>query len=673
MSFFKKSLIILTLLSPLYTQAVSLNPESLRVYENNPLVEDSPELMQKRMAFVNAKEAIKKGDVTTALTLQKQYLKDYPLSIYIDYWYLAKDPSLSKYPQVKKFIKAKNQTELGAYLKNIYIDYLSSQGQYKKVLELFGNKKPYADSPNLNRNELKRQCRFYEASWYTSRADVASVAFATSLYQRMNSYPDECTALMVLWQQKGYLTNKTVMEKFEKAYISKRYESLTRSLANSLQNSKFALRVDTLMGLYDNPKIVLDKILPRNVEGRRAAVLAYKRYASLNSNEAAENFAKFSKIYKPSATEILEIKQIIANNFLGRLSDPKQIAWVDKNLPAVGWTDNLKEMRARRAIWYSEWKNLYAIIDYLPASLKKEINWQYWKGRSALEIGKTSQGERILKKVATDRSFFGFLAAQALDRKLPFNHKKLSKSVRFPEAVAKNKAVRRFFELNALGDSNASLEWREIAKTASDDEALLMADWALRNGHVNYAISSIAIGKRWDALSYRFPIAYLDLYRKYARAQNVSLSFLYGISRQESMMNPVVKSPAGAIGLMQLMPATAHHVSKKNNWAYKGVSELVYPENNIRLGSAYVKDMLDKFDNNRILAAVAYNAGPSRVLRWASKDGKFRDSAMYIENIPFNETRKYVQNVLLYDAIYNKLLTGKEGVLLSSNELDYNY
>ena len=673
MSFFKKSLIILSLLTPLYTQAVSINPDSVRIYEANPLVKDSSALMQKRTAFVQAKDAIKKGDVATALSLQKKYLKDYPLSIYIDYWYLAEEPSLSKYPKVKKFIKAKVQTELGEYLKNIYINYLSSLGEYKKVLELLNNKKPYADNANLSRNELKRQCRFYEASWQTSRAGASAVAFASSLYQRMNSYPDECRDLMLLWQQKGYLTNKIVMEKFEKAYISKRYKNLTTNLADSLKNSKFASRVNTLMDLYDNPKSILTSILPKNTEGRRAAVLAFKRYASLNPNEAADNFSRFVKLYKPSSAENLEIKQIIASNFLGRLSTPQQISWVDKNLPAVGWTDSLKEMRARRAIWYSEWENLYAIIDYLPANLKKEINWQYWKGRAAIEIGKTSQGKRILNKVAKDRSFFGFLAAQDLNLKMPFNHKRLSKKAHFPETVAKNKAVRRFFELNALGDANASLEWREIAKTASDDEALLMADWALRNGHINYAISSIAIGKRWDALSYRFPIAYLDLYRKYSEAQNVSLSFLYGISRQESMLNPVVKSPAGAVGLMQLMPATARHVSKKNNWDYKGVSELVYPENNIRLGSAYIRDMLNKFDNNRILAAVAYNAGPGRVLRWASKDGKFRDSAMYVENIPFNETRKYVQNVLLYDAIYNKLLTGKEGVLLSSNELDYSY
>ncbi|MDD6755023.1 MAG: transglycosylase SLT domain-containing protein, partial [Succinatimonas sp.] len=101
--------------------------------------------------------------------------------------------------------------------------------------------------------------------------------------------------------------------------------------------------------------------------------------------------------------------------------------------------------------------------------------------------------------------------------------------------------------------------------------------------------------------------------------------------------------------------------------------DLVNPEYNIRLGSAYLKDMLNRFDNNRILAAAAYNAGPGRIKIWASKDGGVRDSAMYIENIPFKETRLYVQNVILYDVIYKKLLTGKEDNLLYSHEKNYRY
>lgn len=673
MFFFKKSLAFAALLLPLCTYAITGNPQNNQQINVNPLVKETPKLIEQREAFMLAKKAMKSGDISEGLRLKKEYLKDYPLSIYIDYWYLSQDPDASKYSAVKKFIKSKKHVELGEFLKNTYIEYFANHGQFKQVLELFNKKKPYPDNVALNSKETRAMCRFYEASWQMKKASSGAVAFASSLYQRLTVYPDSCFGLMSLWAQKGYLNSKTLLEKFEKAYISNRYESQTRALASRLQGTNFASRVSLEMSLYDNPLNVLNDNISGNVDGHRAAVLAFKRYAKNNPQDAVANFEKFSSMYSPSEAEVLGIKQIIAYNFLSRNSTKEQIRWVDNHLPAVGWSDDLKEMRARRAIWFSEWRNVYALIDFLKDNVRSQINWRYWKGRSALEIGRERQGKAILTRVAKDRSFFGFMAAQELGMRMPFNQKGLSKRAKWPTTVAKNKAVQRFFELNAMGDANASLEWKEIAKTASNDIALLMADWALKTGNVNYAISSIAIGKRWDALSYRFPVAYLDLYKKHSSSQNVSLSFLYGISRQESMMNPAVRSPVGAVGLMQLMPATAKHVSKKNNWQYGGVYDLIVPDNNIRLGSAYLRDMLDKFDNNRILAAAAYNAGPNRVLRWASKDGLKRDAAIYVENIPFNETRKYVQNVILYDVIYHKLLTGKEGKLLNQNEISYRY
>ena len=302
-----------------------------------------------------------------------------------------------------------------------------------------------------------------------------------------------------------------------------------------------------------------------------------------------------------------------------------------------------------------------------------QTNWKYWLGRSIYELGHRSKGREILAEVATDRSFFGFLAAQFLDEDLPFNEQTISRWVSWPGTVEDDPAVIRFFELYGMDDGDAVFEWREIAKNSDDDVAMLMAEWALRQGNTAYAIDSVVSSGRWDALAYRFPIVYFDIYKKQSKEQGVSLSFMYGISRQESMLNPSIRSPVGAVGLMQLMPGTAKMVSRQRSWNYNGTQDLVIPSNNVRLGAAYLRDMLDKFGNNRILAAAAYNAGPGRVVRWESKDGIKRDAAMYVENIPFAETRKYVQNVLLYDAIYQKLLTGKEGALLYANEIKYNY
>ena len=200
-----------------------------------------------------------------------------------------------------------------------------------------------------------------------------------------------------------------------------------------------------------------------------------------------------------------------------------------------------------------------------------------------------------------------------------------------------------------------------------------MAQWALQTGNISYAIDFVVSSGRWDALDYRFPIAYRDYYEHFSKETNVPLSFLYGVSRQESMLNHSIRSWAGAVGLMQVMPGTARQIAKKEKWKFGGTNTLTDPETNIKYGSTYLRWMLDRFDNNRILAAAAYNAGPNRIPRWRSHDGVYRDVAMFVECIPFNETRKYVQNVILYDSIYNFLLTGQKGELIHPHELSYAY
>ncbi len=119
-----------------------------------------------------------------------------------------------------------------------------------------------------------------------------------------------------------------------------------------------------------------------------------------------------------------------------------------------------------------------------------------------------------------------------------------------------------------------------------------------------------------------------------------------------------VRSGAGAVGLMQLMPATGREVAREIRLPYAGVQTLTQPESNIRLGTSYLGSMAQRFDGNAVLATAAYNAGPHRVDRWLPHSGSI-DARVWIENIPFNETRKYVKRVLSAQAIFHWRMTGK--------------
>lgn len=660
--------------TPLKQKAIASDYVPTDLAAENPLLSTSGRLINQRKYFQDAQTAIKSGDAQTALNIRDTQLKDYPLAIWIDYWYLAVNMDVSKYPQVVSFIKSKKHQTLGQILKDKYIDFLSKQGQYKLVSDLIGNEKPYDDDLELNNPQKTLQCRFYEARWQRGLADVSAQAFANKMYMQMNPYPSGCSGLIFVWTEKGYLTEKLRLEKFERTYITRNYRKTTSSLASGLSDSPFSGRVALAMSLYDEPQNVTQLDLdPNNEAMHRAAVLAFKRFANLNPKDATPYFEPFASKYALTDTEKLEIISVISKGFLSRQADVEDVKWVDDHLPAVAWNEEIKIMRMRKAIWFGQWQIVYDLFDHLTDNDKLAINWRYWKARSALEINKKAEGKELMNQVAKDRSFFGFLAAQELGKKMPFNHQHLSKNATWPQTVAQNEAAVRFFEFRALNNGNASVEWKEVARFGSNDEAMLMAEWALSTGNISYAISSVVEGKRWDALDYRFPKAFLSLYKKYAAVTNVPVSFLYGISRQESMLNPDIKSPVGAVGLMQLMPATASMVSRKNNWSYNGTRDLVIPENNIRLGAAYLRDMLNKFDDNRVLAAAAYNAGPGRIKIWKSKDGLKRDTPMFVENIPFKETRLYVQNVLLYDVIYKKLLTGQDSPLLKRHEKKYRY
>ena len=657
----------------LVLQQAAASP-SIPLYDKSfSFVDASPAAVSSyRDTYMQAKQAFKDGEFEKGRVLQSSLPKDYPLNLWLDYFYLSREPSTAKFNDVMRFIKENKQQELSRLLRNTYVHYLASRGQYTLVDKLLP-KKPFDENAKLTSSQKALMCRFYESKWQNGKGSEDAVAFASKLYLQLGRQPSDCNGLFAIWNSRGYLTDRIKLEKFERAYIQKSYRQTTNSLASSLSSSSFASRVNEHMKYYSDPLSIFDSLSVNSKADKRIAVLAFKRFAKQNPSKAANLYSTFVSRFKPSEIEAIDIKKILAENLLSRGRPLSDVKWVDKNLPAVGWTENIKEQRLRRAIWFGQWETVYKLLQSMNKEFVSQTNWKYWLGRSVYELGHRSKGREILAEVATDRSFFGFLAAQFLDEDLPFNEQTISRWGSWPGTVEDDPAVIRFFELYGMDDGDAVFEWREIAKNSDDDVAMLMAEWALRQGNTAYAIDSVVSSGRWDALAYRFPIVYFDIYKKQSKEQGVSLSFMYGIYRQESMLNTSIRSPVGAVGLMQLMPGTAKMVSRQRSWNYNGTQDLVIPSNNVRLGAAYLRDMLDKFGNNRILAAAAYNAGPGRVVRWESKDGIKRDAAMYVENIPFAETRKYVQNVLLYDAIYQKLLTGKEGALLYANEINYNY
>jgi soluble lytic murein transglycosylase len=137
------------------------------------------------------------------------------------------------------------------------------------------------------------------------------------------------------------------------------------------------------------------------------------------------------------------------------------------------------------------------------------------------------------------------------------------------------------------------------------------------------------------------------------RENGLEEAWVYGLMRQESRFASQAKSDVGAAGLMQIMPATAKWVARKLGMRDYRTSLIHETEVNLKLGTYYMKNILTSFDNNAVMASAAYNAGPARAKQWRAD--KSLEGAIYVETIPFDETREYVKKVMSNTVYYSKL------------------
>jgi len=208
-------------------------------------------------------------------------------------------------------------------------------------------------------------------------------------------------------------------------------------------------------------------------------------------------------------------------------------------------------------------------------------------------------------------------------------------------------------ELSAIGEKRmARREWNHaldyLTGYQQEIAASLAADW----GWYGQAVLTMGQAHTYDDLEVRFPIPYQSLIDEYAGKRQLDLGWMFALVRSESAFIEDAESPAGALGLMQVMPATGKQTARKMGLQSFKVAHLLEAEKNVPIGSAYLKQMLDLFGGNMTLATAAYNAGPQRVLAWLPKHDCM-DPDVWVEKIPFTETRKYVRRVMFFASIYD--------------------
>ena len=315
-----------------------------------------------------------------------------------------------------------------------------------------------------------------------------------------------------------------------------------------------------------------------------------------------------------------------------------------RDLPDVVLDQRTHEWRVRAALWNRNWPTAAAWIDAMPEPLRQEPRWRYWKAR-ALERREREQAHALYAEVAKEREYYAFLAAERLGRKPDLRPKPLAADPSVQLALSTLPPVQRAKELflaqlPALAAPELRYALRDRGADDKAQAALLVAGW----GWFEPAVRLASETERWDDLALRFPLPYDKEISAAAQAERIPDEWLYAVLRTESLYDARAVSRVGALGLLQLMLPTARAVAKRSGLPKPERDDLFRPEVNIPLGARYLREMLDKFGQRFIFTLAAYNAGPHKVPDWLPPEAVEAD--VWIENIPYTETRQYVQRAL---------------------------
>ncbi|MDF2390301.1 transglycosylase SLT domain-containing protein [Aeromonas sp. 2MA4] len=586
-------------------------------------------------------------------------LTHYPLLPYLDYYQLAFRPGAADYDKVTRFIREHGDTPQSNRLERSYLTHLAQSQQWSQFLRFYPAKPSSTDL----------LCMHYQARYYTGQ-QIQALQEAGKLWLSGQSRPDACTPLFQLWQQAGLRTQEKVWTRMTLAFEAEN-PNLIRHLGAQL-GSGMQPYADQMIALFEQPARAMNPAyFSTAAPSRRLLSLGLARYANQQPESVLHQLAQARSRFGLTPAEVAPVERAVARRLLLDRSI-SQRSWVDATVVRLDDPD-LLELRARLAIWEQDWRGLSGWVKRMPMALQKEDRWRYWLARSLEVQGQKKPARDLYLETANLRGFYGFMAAQRTG--VPYRIKNQSAGTKVPDwRTATHRwpfllRVRELLDMNEITAARA--EWVHNMDRNPVAQRIEFGHIALNQGWHELAILASIRAEAWDAIELRFPKPYKQTFSQMARERSVDMSLLYAVSRQESALYPRAESPVGARGLMQLMPGTAKETASKLGVPYRNPEQLFEPTLNVRLGSAYLKRLLDVYDGNRILATAAYNAGPGRVKRWREQS-RNRPMDVWVESIPYKETRNYVQNVLSFDLIYQHKLQ-QPLRFMSERELSHAY
>ncbi|MGR9051933.1 MAG: transglycosylase SLT domain-containing protein [Gammaproteobacteria bacterium] len=591
----------------------------------------------QRLAYANYEKQLANAN-NAAFPKEYFELNDYPLFPILRYLWLKNH--LQNTREITAFLNDYGYSRHADLLKRQWLVYLSDTHQWQTFIDHYDR----SDNNGLD-------CRFYWAKLKTGHRQEALTA-AKNLWTVGYSQPKECDSLFNELVESKSVTREMIWARFELALTAGK-----QSLADYVKRmmSKQDREVaDFWLKVHDNPSLAADETLWQKPFPNRGNVFAHAidRLASTDLGKALTLWDNKKNTFAVSAPTVDRIERRLGLALAYR----KDIDAFQRLSKVQHADETVREWRVRAALLEGNWQHVETAVAKLENGEREQIRWKYWLARALAETGKKTQSTGMFENLAADRSLFGFLSAERVAIPPRLGDQPIAVS---PDAMARFKqlpGIAMVIEFNAMNREHEALrQWWFMLKRLDKEQILIAAKLAQQWGWTQTAIFTVAKAEHWDDVGLRFPIDYADYVEKNAKQQALDPAIVFGLIRRESVFNQFARSPAGARGLMQIMPQTGRQIARSLKEKWQSVHSLFDPSVNVKYGTYYFKQMLDRYNGHFALAAAAYNAGPARVDRWLPKNGSM-PADIWIETIPFKETREYVSAVLSYAVIYQQRL-----------------
>ncbi len=588
-----------------------------------------------------ARDAFRVGNEKKLLALQES-TRSHDLAAYVDYWAQRLRLDSLAAADISAFQERWPDSLVAERLRQDWVKLLGKRRQW----ELAAQEYAALEDPDLEATCYKLQGRL-------AAKDDATLDEASSLWLNETELPSSCQPVMDALVAGRQITTDDVWARVRRLLETKKLPQARAAMvylkAEDVPDTK------SLALAMESPQLFLDRQKPNfgtSPSQRQLAMIAMGRLAHSDPLLASRYFEARRDRFSGDERGYV-YGQLAWQGAIHHL--PQAASWF-KAAEDTPLTDEQSAWKTRAALRVGDWKLVRAAIEDMPVTLASRPEWTYWLGRALQKAGKKEEGRALFQKLAGQANFYGNLADEELGRLIDVPPQtKLS-----PEeiaAAAHQPAIRRALALYRLDlRTEGSREWAWGLRHAGDHFLLAAAAVAQKEGLYDRAINAADKTKGEHDYSMRYLAPYRSAVSPATKGLRLDEGWVYGLMRQESRFVTNAKSTVGASGLMQVMPTTAKWIAKKLGIKKFKTEHMADMNTNVMLGTNYMKMVLESLDNHPVLASAAYNAGPGRARQW--RDDRPLEGAIYVETIPFTETRDYVKkvmsNAVYYAALFEK-------------------